>query len=52
MEIMNSAPQGKIGRLPRPTQEPVNRRLEQGGQGRTMEVMHSPFPACYCLITC
>ena len=36
IEIMNAAPKGKIGRLPKLIQEQVNRRLEHGEQVRTL----------------
>ena len=39
---MIEAPKGKTGGLPRTMQEPVNHRLEKGGQGRTLKGAVAP----------
>ena len=41
---MNGAPKGKIGRLPKAIQEPVNRRLESDEKGRTLVAWLNALP--------
>ena len=45
IEIMNAAPKGKIGRLPKAIQEQVNRRLEHGEQARPLIAWLNALPA-------
>jgi hypothetical protein len=45
IEIMNEAPKGKIGRLPRAIQEQVNRHLENGEEARTLVAWLNALPA-------
>ena len=44
MMLMNPTPKGKIGRLPKALQEQVNRRLEQGEQGRCLVAWLNSLP--------
>ncbi len=47
---MNTAPKGKIGRLPRALQEQVNRRLENGERARTLVAWLNTLPEVQAML--
>ena len=47
---MNAVPKGKIGRLPRAIQEPVNLRLENGERARTLVAWLNALPEVQAML--